>query len=217
MDRERLIELHPVLYHMADARNWSGIRRHGLLSTTALLDLFGVAGAERAAVEAAHRPASVRLPRGDPHPEHGHAYVRDQRPLEPEALAVSLDGMLAEEWLRLLNGRVYFWPTPDRLERMLRSYPRDEQAIFEIDTRRLLERHGDRVELSHINSGFASSAYRPVIRGRHTFVPLADYAYSARNTIAELTVPYAVPDVFDLTTRVTARRRGRPDRVLWEA
>ena len=37
----------PTLYHMAECGSWPSIRRHGLLSTSALLDLYGVQGAER--------------------------------------------------------------------------------------------------------------------------------------------------------------------------
>jgi len=54
---------------------------------------------------------------------------------------------------------------------MLRSYLDREQAVFEVDTRRLLDRHGDQVELSHINSGFAGRAYKPAPRGSATFQP----------------------------------------------
>lgn len=37
----------PVLYHMAARGSWESIQRHGLLSTSALLDLFGVMGDRR--------------------------------------------------------------------------------------------------------------------------------------------------------------------------
>ena len=33
---EELAEAYPLLYHMADARSWDSIRKHGLLSTSAL-------------------------------------------------------------------------------------------------------------------------------------------------------------------------------------
>ncbi len=216
MDREKLVGRHPTLYHMADARNWASILRHGLLSASALLDRFGLSGDDREAVEARHRPETVAIPPGGPDPTLGVAYVRDQRPLQPEALAGCLVDVSPEGWLRLLNGRVFFWPTAERLGRMLKGYLTTEQAVFEVDTRRLLDRHGDRVELSHINSGFATAAYPPARRGRSTFVPLADYPYSARNEIAELTVLGAVPDIFEATVRVTGRVRGRADRVVWE-
>jgi hypothetical protein len=211
MNPDHLAALHPVLYHMADARNYASIERHGLLSTSALLDRLGVSGNARVAAEAAHRPKTLALPGPD-----GTVFIRDQHPLEPAALAACLDDLTPEAWYRILNARVFFWPTHDRLERMLRVYGRSEQAVFEVDTRALLARHGDEIELSHINSGYAGSRYPAARRGRDTFVPLRDYPYSARNKIAEVTVLGAVPDIFDVTRSVTLKQ-GRSERVLWEA
>lgn len=209
MDPERLATLHPILYHMADARNWDSIQRHGLLSTSALLDRCGVFGDARTTLEASHRPATVPF-----ESESGTVFVRDQHPLDPSALAGCLDDVPPETWYETLNARVFFWPTRDRLERMLAAYGRSEQAVFEVDTRALLTRHVDRLELSHINSGYASRRYPPARRGRHTFVPLREYVYSARNKVAEVTVLGAVPDIFDVTVRVTLQR-GKRERVLW--
>ena len=211
MNPERLIARHPVLYHMADARNWASIERFGLLSTSSLLDRYAVSGDDRIKIESNHRPSTVPIA----HPSLGLAYVRDQKPLNPEVLPDCLLDMTPRAWLETLNGRVFFWPESGRLDRMLKSYLDSEQAVFEVDTRRLLDRHGDRVELSHINSGFAGRAYKPAPRGSSTFQPLAEYQDSTRNAVAEVTVPGAVADIFDLTLRVTGRLRGRPDRSIW--
>lgn len=211
MDAERLTALHPVLYHMADARNFESIERRGLLSTSALLDGLGVFGDARVNLEAAHRPNTVALTGTD-----GTVWVRDQHPLEPAVLVACLEGVSPEEWYRTLNSRVFFWPTQERLERMLKAYGRSEQAVFEVDTAGLLERYAFRIELSHINSGYAGSRYPAARRGSHTFVPLEDYAYSAKNKIAEVTVRGAVPDIFDVTRRVTLKH-GRSEKLLLEA
>ena len=211
MDPERLIAKHPVLYHMADARNWASIERFGLLSTTALLDRYAIAGAERFAIESSHRPATVPIDA----PGLGPAHVRDQAPLNPMILPACLTDMTPRAWLETLNGRVFFWPTLDRLARMLKSYLKSEQAVFEVDTRRFLARYADRVELSHINSGFAAAAYKPAPRGSATFQPLPAYTDTVKNAVAEVTVPGGVPDIFDLTIRVVGRMRGRDDRLLW--
>ena len=209
MESEHLVKLHPVLYHMADARNWESIERHGLLSTSALLDRCGVSGDARIMLQASHRPATVPL-----ESESGTVFVRDQHPLDPTALTGCLDDMSPEAWYLTLNERVFFWPTRDRLERMLGAYGRSEQAVFEVDTRALLERYTNRLELSHINSGYASTRYPPARRGRHTFIPLSDYVYSARNKVAEVTVLGAVPDIFDMTVQVMLQR-VKSERVLW--
>ena len=47
---ERIVELHPVVYHMAEYGTWESIKKHGLLSTSALLDLFQKSGEERRVV-----------------------------------------------------------------------------------------------------------------------------------------------------------------------
>ena len=211
MESERLVTLHPVLYHMADMRNYASIRRYGLLSTSALLDQLGVSGDARTPIEAAHRPKTLTLPG----PE-GTVFVRDQHPLEPAALAACLEDVSPEAWYRTLNARVFFWPTRERLARMLRAYGRSEQAIFEIDTWGLLERHADELELSHINSGYASARYPAARRGRHTFVPLRDYRYASTNKIAEVTVLGAVSDILEVTRRITLAHKGS-EQAVWEA
>jgi Family of unknown function (DUF7002) len=44
---EEFANHYPCLYHMAEANIWPSIEKHGLLSTTALLDLFEVNGNRR--------------------------------------------------------------------------------------------------------------------------------------------------------------------------
>ncbi len=68
----------PVLYHMAERGSWPSIQRHGLLSTSGLLDLYGISGAEREAIEARRRPTNVEIQRAS----LGRAVVRDQKPMD---------------------------------------------------------------------------------------------------------------------------------------
>lgn len=67
-----------MLYHMAERGSWDSIRQHGLLSTTALLDLYGVKGAERDFIEARRRPTSVTLTSA----QLGSSVIRDQKPMD---------------------------------------------------------------------------------------------------------------------------------------
>jgi hypothetical protein len=66
-DADELVATYPRLYHMAEPGSWERIRRHGLLSTSALLDLIEVDGDLRRALDSARRPASVSIT----HPRHG--------------------------------------------------------------------------------------------------------------------------------------------------
>jgi hypothetical protein len=56
---DSLIEYYPYVYHMAKADSWESIEGKGLLSTSALLDLFEINGERRFAIESCHRPDSV--------------------------------------------------------------------------------------------------------------------------------------------------------------
>jgi hypothetical protein len=89
--------------HLAEVANLPSIERHGLLSTSRLLDLAGVRGDERARLERAHRPDRATLPNG--------VVIRDQRPMPPAALARCLIGITPAEWYALLNSKVFFGAT----------------------------------------------------------------------------------------------------------
>ena len=123
----------PTLYHMAERNTWPSIQEHGLMSTSALLDRYGIAGAERDAIEAARRPASVSLERES----YGRAVVRDQFPMDDKGLTRCLqDGLTPPDWYRLLNAKVFFWLTQDRLSRLLNAglYRLEEHDVLEVDS-----------------------------------------------------------------------------------
>jgi hypothetical protein len=68
-----------------------------LLSTTAaLLDRFGIEGAERAAIKSARRPESVLIS----HPDLGSTVTRDNKPINEAALRRTLVRMDEAEWYR---------------------------------------------------------------------------------------------------------------------
>jgi hypothetical protein len=202
---------------MAERDSWPSIKKHGLLSTTALLDLFQVEGEARHAIESCHRPHSVRIE----HPRFGMAVIRDQIPMRESALEKCLTGMTPAQWYEMLNCRVFFWATAARVKTLLsaRAYRKHPHCVIEVDTAALLAAYSDRIALSPINSG--STIYAPQPRGVGTFLPLERYPFEQRrrqrgiaNAVAELAVERSVPDLADFAVRVQIRRDGRVIRNL---
>lgn len=206
----------PTLYHMAERGSWPSIQQHGLLSTSALLDLYEVRGAEREAIEGRRRPEGVAVE----HPTLRPAMIRDQKPMDDAGLRMCLlDELSPEDWYRCLNGRVFFWLTRERLLRLLnaRPYREAEHDVLELDTAALVAAHRPAIRLSPINSGttkpFPSTASK---RGRETFLPIAEYPYARWRAqgrkpgerVVELTVDHAVPDAARFVRRVVAMRGG---------
>src|SRR5262245_53924072 len=101
---------------MAADGSWPSIASRGLLSATALLDLFEVPEPDRTEIEGSSRPDSVAIE----HPRYGRAVIRDNKPLLESRLSGCLeDGLAPEDWYRLLNQRAFFWLTRKRVDKLL--------------------------------------------------------------------------------------------------
>ena len=213
MTPQQLTKQYPTLYHMAELSNWTNIQKFGLLSTTALLDLFGTSGETRAQIESKWRPRSCKLD----HPTYGTAVIRDQLPMPDFKLSDCLVGMTTQEWYELINGKTFFWLDQTPLGWMLNAAPYRgrEHAVIIVSTEALLSYHLKKVKLSSINSGSVNPAKAtgaPRIRGRNTFLPVGDYE---ERWVSELTVEYSVPNILDLAVRVEAWRGKNPLRIIW--
>jgi|SRR5208282_65293 len=212
MTVEQLVLHYPRLYHMANEGTWKSIESRGLLSTTALLDLLGIKGKERYAIESCHRPRSVRKV----HPRYGTIVFRDQAPMRERALRKCLEGIAPSEWYELLNRKAFFWVTENRVRTLLqaRLYRAMEHTVITVDTASLLASHAERITLSPINSG--NTLYNPRPRGETTFLPISEYPFEERkrlrglaNALAELAVDYSVPDLIKHVIRAERRKAGR--------
>lgn len=190
---------------MAEEGTWENIRDHGLLSTSALLDRFEIGGAERVSIEEQNRRKGSIIA----HPDHGTVVIRDQIPMTDGALKKCLQDMTLTAWYKMLNSRVFFWTTEERLLRLFNAeaYRGKTQCIIRIDTKQFLARYGDRVSLSPINSG--STIFNPQPRGTQTFLPMQAYPFedwskkrSKSKAIVEVTVDHSVPDIKDFVTSV---------------
>jgi len=144
---------------------------------------------------------------------HGRVVIRDQKPLSETKLAKCLrDGLTVQEWLRLLNGKVFFWVDERRLEglRQARAYRSKRQLVLTVDTSALLERHAERITLSNMNTGTTSPFAHP--RGVSTFSSLD----GSRRRVVELAVERGVPDIAPLILRAEEIGGGEPDAVVFE-
>lgn len=218
MDADDLVSRYPRLYHMAEAGSWPSIRRHGLLSTSALLDRCHVSGPLRREIESEIRPAS----RSVSHEGFGTAVIRDQGPLIKTNLKKVLRGVSVMQYCRLLNGRTFFWVTKEHLERLLnaRMYRNRPHDVLTVDARTLVRDHMDRITLSHINSGATISQNGE--RGRHTFESIADYPFDeyrkkrSNEPLVELAVEYEVGDIRRHVVRVERRHGPKRPELIWE-
>ena len=210
---EEIIRRYPKLYHMAHRGSWRSIRRHGLRSTRALLDLFDIQNGKRTRILTEHRPETVKIC----HPEYGEAYVRDQKPMSDASLKRALEGsdLAPADWYELLNEKVFFWLTRDRLNRMLnaRAYRDKSHDVLVVDTESLIRSNQDRVVLSSLNSGCTIPF--PHSRGEDTIQPLEEYPFfewddkrsgNSTEPVVELAVVEAVLDIWDHVVSVEVRK-----------
>lgn len=221
LDIQTLVREYPRLFHMAEPGAWPSIQKHGLLSTTALLDLFELKGERRRAIEGQHRPESVAIA----HPTFGTAVVRDQKPMSDSALQKCLSGGLKpEDWYRILNRNVFFWLSRRRLDRLLgaRAYRARRHTILELDTARLVDAYAEHILLAPINTG--ATIMKPQPRGRQTFEPIHSYDYKQwrvkrgpGDAIVELAVRGGVYGVERFVIRVTEEGAGSPTKLLAES
>jgi len=207
MDDEALIEGCPRLFHVTETGAWPSIRRRGLLSTSALLDLFSL-------------PEPLRSQ--DPHV--GRVVIRDNRPLRPHILRSCLKGSVSD-WCRLLNARVFFWASERRLRNHLRARGHRGQArdILVVDTRRLLARHRDSISLCAFNSGSALYPNAPR-RGAHSFLPVDVYPFDryrvrqgASEAVAEVCVAHGLIDIEAVVSTVHAVACDGNMRMIWSS
>lgn len=209
---------HPTLWHMAHRDSWPSIHKHGLLCTSALLDLFQIRGAFAERVRSRHRAESIVVE----NPSLGFATIRDQKPMSDNGLKRALrDDLTPTDWYRLLNNKVFFWPSEERLQRMMRAppYRDDEHIVLVVNTRRLLSAKRHRVTLSPLNSGATRPMPHP--RGLGTFQGMASYPYWERKRkglapVAEVAIDDRVENVERFLRRVERGIAGSSGRtVVW--
>jgi hypothetical protein len=200
MNYDALISKYPKLYHMAEKENWDNILKNGLLSTTALLDLFEYRGIKRFQIESQLRGKKIRID----HPDHGYAIIRDQDPMcdkPPKGIFLEkcLDGINPQQWFEFLNRKVFFWADRTGLSFMLgaKLYRFRSHLVITVDTEQIIKRYETKITLSSINSG---SLYNLDKRNKDTFKPLSNFKNMRR--ITELAVDYSIPDIFCLTISV---------------
>lgn len=199
MTPEELAERHPRLYHVTEPGAWVTIQKYGLLSTSKLLDLFEIPAPQRQQIETQRRSCAVPIS----HPQWGNIMINDNVPLSEKALKRCLnDDLSPADWLKILNSRVFFWPSAQNLYRLLHARlnrTRSRQVLV-INTFSLAQKHAERMELSPINSG--TTFRKAARRGKSTFSPLLSYSYhewsrlrGMRDTIQEVTIMEGVLDI----------------------
>jgi len=193
---------------MAESNTWDSIQNHGLLSTSAILDLHDVNGEARSTYEAMHRPEMTTISSG----LAPTMVLRDQKPMAPNRLSTCLmNGITASQWYSHLNGRVFFWATEERLLRLLsaRAYRSKTHDVLTIDTASLMADYGDQIELCHMNSGNTFPMSFP--RDYSIFKRIEDYPTRPNGNplkiVAEVTIPYSAPNIVASVLEVK-RMRG---------
>ena len=194
---------------MAEEGSWPSIQKHGLLSTTALLDLFEVQGTIRRKIESDWRPKSVVIT----HPIHGKAVVRDQKPMPPEEIGKCLVDLTPQQWYEFINQKTFFWTDENRLNRLLNAWAYRDRShlVLIVDTKRLVELYPDQIRLCEINSGFASYGGK---RGLGSFKPIGDFP--SGHIVWEFALEYSVPAIASSILRIEKRKQDKILGIIWE-
>ncbi|MBU6959007.1 hypothetical protein KRR23_14810 [Pseudomonas sp. CVAP len=212
MDLDKLIELYPRVYHMAECGAWGSIRTRGLMSATAVLDYHAIEGDDRARFESEHRSEKMDVRAGHP----SNIVLRDQKPMPEGRLMQALtDGTTPRQWYELINHKVFFWAEEQRLHRLLgaRDYRRLEHDVLTLDSATFIPAYAEAIWLCHMNSG--NTWPMPHRRGTEIFRRIPDYPVKRSGKpikpVVEMVVDYAVPNIAEYVVEV---RRMQGSEVL---
>jgi hypothetical protein len=129
--------------------------------------------------------------------------------------------MTPSDWYRLLNSKVFFWLTRERLLLLLNAgaYRRKAHDVIEVRSKQLVDAYREQIWLCPMNSGCTKPFLHP--RSEETFRRIHDYSYSERRRmkkrgerVVELAVDYAVPNVRDFVVRVVEMRASEEIRII---
>jgi hypothetical protein len=153
------------------------------------------------------------------------AVVRDQIPMDDARLRSCLPAHITpSDRYELLNTKVFFWLTRDRLHRLTgrRTYRNTSHDVIEVDTRALIEAYRGCIWFCPINSGNTKPFPHP--RDESTFLRIGDYPYDywrrkrARGErVVELAVDYSVPDLNQYVIRVAVTQGTTVQEELYSA
>lgn len=190
MDSSEFVSRYPRLWHLAHGDAWPAIQDHGLLSAAGLVAACQVP-ADRSDALLTRRRLTAEVVE---HPEFGRAVLRDQRPLHEGKLQSALTGGLTvSDWLRLLNGFIFFCPTREALETLYRAYEAEPAVVLEVRTGSLAAAYGSLLRVATINAG--AVLYNPSPRGRETFLPIS--RLQGKKAVKEVVIQGAVYDLAD--------------------
>ncbi|MFT0182776.1 DUF7002 family protein [Pseudomonas benzopyrenica] len=148
---DRFISRHPKLFHVTSPGAWQSIEKHGLLSTSAALDLCKVIGRDRKALEEQHRPIDIAIGSAEePLVLKNQASMPPHRPQETLPKETS-----TAEWYKFTNGRVFMWADERRVFRLLnaRAYRKHSHEVLIIDTESIVHDYLNNIKLCRMNSG----------------------------------------------------------------
>jgi hypothetical protein len=182
---------HPVLFHVTERASVPSIRRHGLLSASALCQLFEVPAGRRSALLDANRERYELIE----HPQHGSTVLRRQLMRDHAMLTRLAPGMGPPAWRRFINGMVFFVVDEARAAR-LRDYDRErEQVILAWGTSALMDA-GAELLACRYNNGMMDRTppHRRRLRSRNDYVAVSQYAGGFIAEVASATpIPATVP------------------------
>jgi hypothetical protein len=187
------------VFHASAYGAWPAIAELGLRTPAQLLTDSGDARLDQV------RKHNIDLVHGSGH----QVTIRDQRPMVRAGIEAHLDGIGLDEWLAVLNERVFFFARQKGLSTMLARYQETEgQDVLVFDTARLLRSVSGRAEVTTVSPAEPVSWDRCPCRSRSTFVSIDAYS-GAVDDVEEVTVIDGVERVTDLVVRVV---RYHPDR-----
>ncbi|BEP13406.1 hypothetical protein acdb102_17170 [Acidothermaceae bacterium B102] len=182
----------PQLFHLTAGDAWESIQEHGLRSATWLVRARSLDEERATTLLTAPREAIEVI--GDPADPLGHATLRDQKPLTLSKLERLVEGITPENYIRLINDRVYFYMKAADVERVrgVRDAEGQPQLLLTLDSRRLLADYQGSVRVAKINTGATIGMQGR--RGPRTWLAIDKFPGRATE-VKEFTVLDGISDV----------------------